>query len=229
MENKDELLNENKYQKINRGIFYAGIGLMILGVVIFMIMFIPKIAIGSASNKEQLQQQLSQLKPSLEQRYDELKSKGVTESWDYKNKEGYEMFLIDTALDPHYEKCENSSRYTDNDTTREYCKIKAQLYDANNSFANGRIMFSLVPALMVLMPCLAIGGMLILTSKRRNIMAYTMQQTMPVAQEGIEKMAPTIGKAGASIAKEMAPIYGEIAKEIGKGIKEGMQDKDKNK
>ena len=61
---------------------------MILGVVIFLIMFIPKIAIGSATNKEQLQHQLSQLKPSLEQRYDELKAKGVTESWDYKNKEG---------------------------------------------------------------------------------------------------------------------------------------------
>ena len=229
MENKTELLNENKYKKTNKGIFCAGIGLMMLGVVIFLIMFIPKIAIGSATNKEQLQQQLSQLKPSLEQRYDELKAKGVTESWDYKNKEGYEMFLIDTALDPHYEKCENSSRYTDNDTTREYCKIKAQLYNANNSFANGRIMFSLVAALMVLMPCLAIGGMLILTSKRRNIMAYTIQQTMPVAQEGIEKMAPTIGRAGASIAKEMAPVYGEIAKEIGKGIKEGMKDEDKNK
>ena len=36
------------------------------------------------------------------------------------------MFLIDTALDPHYEKCENSSRYTDNDTTREYQKSRRQ-------------------------------------------------------------------------------------------------------
>lgn len=225
MEKKTELLNENKYQKTNKGIFCAGVGLIILGVVIFLIILIPR----SVLNKEQLQQQLNELKPNLEQRYDELKADGVTESWDYKDKEGYEMFLIDTALDPYYEKCEDSSRYTDNDTTREYCKIKAQLYDANNSFANGRIMFSLVPAFIALIPCLFIGIMLISISKRRNIMAYTMQQTMPVAQEGIEKIAPTIGKAGASIAKEMTPIYGEIAKEIGKGIKEGMQDKDKNK
>ena len=49
---------------------------------------------------------------------------------------------------------------------------------------------------------------------------------MPVAQEGIEKMAPTIGKAGASIAKEMAPVYGEAAKEIAKGIKEGLKELD---
>ena len=42
-------------------------------------------------------------------------------------------------------------------------------------------------------------------------------------------MAPTIGKAGASIAKEMAPIYGDIAKEIGKGIKEGLKEGDNKK
>ena len=35
---------------------------------------------------------------------------------------------------------------------------------------------------------------------------------MPIAQEEMKKMAPTIGKTGASIAKEMAPAYGEIAK-----------------
>ena len=50
---------------------------------------------------------------------------------------------------------------------------------------------------------------------------------MPIAQEGIEKMAPSIGKAGASIAKEMAPIYGQVAKEISKGIKEGLKGEEK--
>lgn len=218
MEEKKEFLNENKYQKTSKGLFFAGIGLIIFGIVIFMIIFVPKIISGNKTNKEQLQQQLNQLKPSLENRYAQLKSQGVTESWDYKDKEGYEMFLIDIALDPTYEKCENSSRYSDNDTTREYCKIKAQIYDANNSFVNGRIMFSLVPALMVLMPCLAIGGMLILTSKRRNIIAFTTQQVMPVAQEGIEKMAPTIGKVGE-----------EVAKGISRGIKEGQKEAEDNK
>ena len=67
------------------------------------------------------------------------------------------------------------------------------------------------------------GGILLLIAHKREITAFGVQQVMPVAQEGIEKMAPTIGKAGASIAKEMAPVYGEIAKEIGKGIKEGKQ------
>lgn len=47
---------------------------------------------------------------------------------------------------------------------------------------------------------------------RREITAYTTQQVMPVAQEGIEKMTPTISKAS-----------GQIAKEISKGIKEGLK------
>lgn len=44
---------------------------------------------------------------------------------------------------------------------------------------------------------------LFMTAKRRHIMAFTVQQTMPIAQEGIEKMSPTIGKTGKIIAKEV--------------------------
>ena len=77
------------------------------------------------------------------------------------------------------------------------------------------------------LPLMMIGGVIMFIAHRREITAYATQQVMPVAKEGIEKIAPTIGKAGASIAKEMAPVYGEIAKEIGKGIKEGINEADK--
>ena len=55
------------------------------------------------------------------------------------------------------------------------------------------------------------GGIILIISHRRGIAAYTTQQVMPVAQEGINKMAPTIGNA---------------AKEIAKGIKEGINEAD---
>ena len=70
---------------------------------------------------------------------------------------------------------------------------------------------------------------LFLTAKRRDIAAFHVQGTMPIAQEGIKKMTPTISKAGSDIMKEMAPAYGEVAKEIAKGVKEGMKGKNKNK
>lgn len=56
------------------------------------------------------------------------------------------------------------------------------------------------------------GGIMLLLGHKREITAYTVQQTMPIAQEGIEKMAPTIGKAAGTIAK---------------GIKEGLKDSEK--
>ena len=48
-----------------------------------------------------------------------------------------------------------------------------------------------------------------IVGNQRNIRAYQAQQVMPIAQEKIEKMAPSMGNA---------------AKEIAKGIKEGISD-----
>ncbi|MBQ6477614.1 MAG: hypothetical protein IJI43_04195 [Bacilli bacterium] len=43
----------------------------------------------------------------------------------------------------------------------------------------------------------------------REIQAYTTQQAMPVAKEGLEKIAPAVG---------------EVAKEVTKGIEEGKKE-----
>ena len=56
-----------------------------------------------------------------------------------------------------------------------------------------------------------IGGILLLIAKRRHITAFTTQQVLPVAQEGIVKMAPTAGV---------------VAREISKGIAEGKNEAD---
>ena len=53
------------------------------------------------------------------------------------------------------------------------------------------------------------GGQAKLLGNARNIQAYMTQQGMPIAQEGMKKMAPTAGVA---------------AKEIAKGIKEGLKE-----
>ena len=53
------------------------------------------------------------------------------------------------------------------------------------------------------------GFVVTIIAHKREITAFGVQQVMPVAQEGIDKMAPTIGNA---------------AKEISKGIKEGINE-----
>lgn len=61
------------------------------------------------------------------------------------------------------------------------------------------------------------GGIILIIAHKREITVYTTQQTMPIAQEKIEKMAPTVGSA-----------VGTIGKELAKGIKEGINEADKN-
>lgn len=53
------------------------------------------------------------------------------------------------------------------------------------------------------------GGQALFIGHAREIQAFAAQQSMPVAKEGIEKMAPTIGEA---------------AKEISKGVAEGIEE-----
>ena len=54
-----------------------------------------------------------------------------------------------------------------------------------------------------------VGLVLFFNGNQRKIQAYMMQQQMPLVQEGAEKMAPTAGN---------------VAKEITKGIKEGLKE-----
>jgi hypothetical protein len=65
-----------------------------------------------------------------------------------------------------------------------------------------------------------IGGMLLFISHRREITAYSTQQVMPVAKEGVEEMAPVAAKA----AETMAPSAGKVAEEITKGVKKGLKE-----
>lgn len=58
---------------------------------------------------------------------------------------------------------------------------------------------------------------LYLFARKRDISVFTIQQSMPVAQEAIDKMAPTVGNAVGTIGKD-------IAQGITEGIKEGKKD-----
>lgn len=139
--------------------------------------------------------------------------------------------VIKEALDESFNHCA-FDKTKNNSLTSKYCSLKLQLEDLNEGFGKSfesskSIPFFVFGAFIIIASCMICGILYLSLVKRREIMAYGVQQVMPVAQEGIEKMAPTIGKAGASMAKEMAPVYGDIAKEISRGIKEGLKDEEK--
>ena len=133
---------------------------------------------------------------------------------------------INKALDESFNYCKFDET-KNNQYTSKYCSLKLQIEDFdgfNKTFDSAKyIPFYMIGGFIILVSCMIAGAIYMIT-KRREIIAFSAQQVMPLAQEGIEKIAPTVGKAGASIAKEMAPVYGNIAKEISNGIKEGLKD-----
>ena len=62
------------------------------------------------------------------------------------------------------------------------------------------------------MALVGFGAQFKMIGKGREISAFFAQQQMPVAKESIEKIAPSMGKA---------------AKEVAKGVKEGLKNEEK--
>ena len=94
---------------------------------------------------------------------------------------------------------------------------KNEIWDIDSGFNKAKyIPFYMFGAFIIIASCMT-SGAIYMFAKRREIAAFTTQQVMPVAQEGIEKMAPTIGNAA-----------GTVAKGISKGIKDGLNSSDDN-
>ncbi|MGN1378960.1 MAG: hypothetical protein ACI4XR_00970 [Bacilli bacterium] len=148
--------------------------------------------------------------------------------------------VIENALDESFDHCAFDSA-KNNNYTASYCLLKNELKAKNNEInlldskysdfnrkhEAGKHDYLYIVGVFIIIASVMISSSIYMMTKRREIAAFSAQQMMPIAQEGIEKIAPSIGKAGASIAKEMAPTYGQIAKEISKGIKEGLQGEEK--
>ena len=108
-------------------------------------------------------------------------------------------------------------------------EIKSELFKINNGYYNNmKNKIFVAPFYMfgafIIISSLMISGAIFMFTKRREMLAFSMQQVMPVATEGLEKVAPTVSKVGSKMMKDMAPAYGEVAKEIAKGIKDGTKD-----
>lgn len=101
---------------------------------------------------------------------------------------------------------ESKKQFADNDLTFDTDDEKGEKL-VSKGYGGMLIMIGV----MVLVFTAIISGKLFMIYKRREILAFTAQQVIPVAQEGIDEIAPTIGN---------------VAKEISKGIASGKKDVD---
>lgn len=198
------------------------------------------------NEKNNLKNKLSQVKSELNNKKQELINKGIKESYDYNDGEAYDLYIIDNVLDPglashhcafdQYKKNELTADYCtlinlldddfpkynceDNEVIKTYCTLNSELVDLRNEKINytparneiRRIIHIpfIVIGVFISFASFIVKFMFFSITHRRELMAYSAQQIMPIAEEGIEKMAPTAGM---------------IAKEISKGIKEGLDEK----
>ena len=104
-------------------------------------------------------------------------------------------------------KAQQNAEFHKNGFSEKYYELDAQLQKAESA-----IPLFIFGGFIIIASCI-ISGSIFISTKRRELLAYHAQQIRPVAQEGVEKMAPSVGVA---------------AKEIAKGIKEGLkEDEDK--
>lgn len=194
--NEKRYLNEEKYQKAEHSITLVAILVLVIGLCIGGFLIYRGVAKPATSK-------VDELKVKLETKKQELESRGITfnEFAKYSDGEEYDLKIITKALDPSFPNC-NFDEYKNNSITKDYCAAK----NSTGDFAStSSIMFG---AFICIASCM-IAGSIFMFAKRRHILAFSAQQVMPVAKEGIDEMAPTIGNA-----------VGEIAK----GIKNGLKD-----
>lgn len=245
---KKELLNEENYEKTKKKITTISLIILIVALLIGGSLIALGIIKTNTSKKDaekvnqerynvayqESQNQVAQTEQRLKEIASEKESLNL--QYDAKNQE---CDSLDMSAKDWYSKvnqCHRDasairSKITDLETeefklnnknhTVYYDKVEAKNYIPLSVFG-GVILF--------------IGGMISLSiyliAKKRDISAFAIQQSMPLAQEAIEKMAPTIGEAGKTVIDKVGPSIGNtagsIAKGITKGIKDGLKDEDES-
>ena len=198
--NERKYLNEENYQRTEKKLAIVSVIILIIGLCIGGFLIYKGFQKPEGSN-------LDELKAQLETKRKELEAKGITysEFARYTDGEKYDLKIVTNALDPSFNNCA-FDEYKENSLTKDYCAAKNTTKQKLTNI--GLIIWGLF---ICISTCMA-SGMIFLLSKRRKILAFQVQQVMPVAKEGIEEMAPTFGKA---------------ANEITKGIKKGLDESKK--
>lgn len=144
--------------------------------------------------------------------FDEYKNNSLTQNYcailNKQNEDSKNLSIITATLDSSFDYC-GLDEYKNNSYIAEYCTAVNTLdeYERGINSTSPGALFACFACIMIAIP-------LFFYANARNMLAFQAQQTIPVAKEGINEMAPTMGNA---------------AHEIAKGIKDGLKDEDDKK
>ena len=216
-----EYLSEEKYQRNKKKLSKASIIVLLIGLLIggglITLGIINQKKVNdkySDESKEELTEKLNAEKKNLEIKKEELENKGIKYNnfAKYTDGEEYDLYIIINVLDPSFSHCK-FDEYKNNELTSEYCSIKEELEDINDGHGKSMESSQYVPLYMfgafIVISSGMVAGFLFMTSRGREIAAFTAQQAVPIDEEVIDEMAPSSGR---------------VAKEIAKGIKEALDE-----
>lgn len=225
---KKELLNEENYEKTKKKI--TAISLIVL--IIALLIGSTLIALGiikTNTSKKDAEKANQERYNASEQRLKEIASEkeSLNLQYDAKNQE---CDSLDMSAKDWYSKV-NQCRRDASAISSKITNLESEEFKLNNNYdkveAKNYIPLSVFGGVIIF-----IGGMISLSiyliAKKRDISAFAIQQSMPLAQEVIGKMAPTIGDAGKTVIDKVGPSIGSAAGSIAKGIKDGLKDEDKS-
>lgn len=111
-----------------------------------------------------------------------------------------ELMLIQSGVNSAINDAQSNAEAADKEINLAKNRIEEHKY----------VFLYIIGGMVIFIACIA-SFYLYIISKGREIISFTAQQYMPVAQEGINTMAPTIGNAA-----------GTVAEGIARGIKKGI-------
>ncbi len=225
---KKELLNEENYEKTKKKITTISLIILIIALLIGSTLIALGIIKTNTSKKDAEKVNQERYNAS-EQRLKEIASEkeSLNLQYDAKNQE---CDSLDMSAKDWYSKV-NQCRRDASAISSKITNLESEEFKLNNNYdkveAKNYIPLSVFGGVIIF-----IGGMISLSiyliAKKRDISAFAIQQSMPLAQEVIGKMAPTIGDAGKTVIDKVGPSMGSAAGSIAKGIKDGLKDEDKS-
>ncbi len=225
---KKELLNEENYEKTKKKITTISLIILIVALLIGSTLIALGIIKTNTSKKDAEKVNQERYNAS-EQRLKEIASEKESLNLQY-NAKKQECDSLDMRAKDWYSKVNQCHRDA-SAISSKITNLESEEFKLNNNYdkveAKNYIPLSVFGGVIIF-----IGGMISLSiyliAKKRDISAFAIQQSMPLAQEVIGKMAPTIGDAGKTVIDKVGPSMGSAAGSIAKGIKDGLKDEDKS-
>ncbi len=225
--NTKEILNEEKYQQAKKKITRISLIILIVGVLIGIALIVVGVVTQNNVKNENKAKYDAAYKKSEQRvaeanaRIAEIKSQmdELNAQYNAKKQECDSLKMGEPDWFAKTNQCQReASDISSKITALEFEQLGLQndnykeLYTPVSSMKY--LIFYYIGGVVIALSCF-IALMFYLIAKRREIQAFTIQQTMPLAQEAIGKMAPTIGNAAKDIAKGITSGIEE-----GKGRKE---------